>query len=135
MGDNGNDVKAARLASLVYNLDFFPLSKPLAVKWAERRLSKLISVNEEVISLLVPLIKNDENIIKLMMSTFLGRKCNGMTMNEMRDVIMQPDFAKRCVSRSYEIKEIDEQIRCLCPNKLSIYGCVDYEGVTGDYNF
>ena len=85
---------------------------------AESRLSELICVNEEVISLLVPLIENDENTIKSMMSTFLGRKCNGMTMNEMRDVIMQPDFAKRCVSRCYEIEEIDAQIRCLRPDRL-----------------
>ena len=97
----------------------------MAVKWAESHLSELICVNKEVISLLVPLIENDENIIKSMMSTFLGRKCNGMTMNEMRDVIMQPDFAKRCVSRCYEIEEIDEQIRWLCPDRLDIYGCVD----------
>ena len=130
-------VNSARLASMVYNIDLFPLSKPLAVKWAENRLSKLICVNEEVIQLLVPLIENDEKIVRSLMSTFLGRLCKGMTMNEMRDVIMQPDFAKKCVSRCSEIEEFEKQVRPLRPESLSIYGPADfdYKGIEGEYMF
>ena len=136
MKDDGSAVKAARLVSLVYNIDLFPLSKPLAVKWAENRLSKLICVNEEVIQLLVPLIENDEKIIRSLMSTFLGRKCKEMTMNDMRDVIMQPKFAEKCISRCHEIKEIGEQSRCLRPESLSIYGCGGYTScIEGKYTF
>ena len=71
------------------------------------------------------------------MSTFLGRLCKGMTMNEMRDVIMQPDFAKKCVSRCSEIEEIEKQVRPLRPESLSIYGPADfdYKGIEGEYIF
>ena len=80
--------------------------------------------------------ENDEKIIRSLMSTFLGRKCKEMTMNDMRDVIMQPKFAEKCISRCHEIKEIGEQSRCLRPESLSIYGCGGYTScIEGKYTF
>jgi hypothetical protein len=80
---------------------------------------------------LLPLIENDNETTKLMVSTYLGRKCVGMTMNEMRDLVKQPDFPEQCIFRNEQIKLLDEQREQLRVKDLRLRSGV--EGVNGDY--
>mmetsp|Transcript_8341 Transcript_8341/g.18057 ORF Transcript_8341/g.18057 Transcript_8341/m.18057 type:complete len:403 (+) Transcript_8341:81-1289(+) len=127
--------KLARLVSLIHHLNFFPLSKPLAVQWAARCLSNFAKVDEEMIRLFIPLIENDEKVIKSMVLTYLGRKSKGMSMTEMRDLIQQQDFPEKCILKCREIKDIDEQIGRLEPMALDISGCQADRDANGRYEY
>ena len=129
----GDNKKVAWLTAYIYDLDILPKSKPKAIKWGKRCLSRLVCVDEEIIKTLLPLIENDNETTKAMVSTFLGRKCIGMTMNEMRDLVKQPDFAEQCIIRNGEIRMLDKQRDRLIIKSLSVHGVVDL--VCGNYDF
>lgn len=125
-----------QLLSLIWPLNFFPLSKPLAVKYASRCLRTFHCVDEEMIRLLMPLVINDDKVIKSMVSTSLGRKCRGMTLNEMRDMIDLPDFPEKCISQCRLIEDIDEQRRRLHVAEFYIDTIIPREEVVvGRYKF
>ena len=127
-----DDQPLCRLVAMIYPLNFFPLSKPIAAEWAKRCLSKFKSVDEEMIRKLMPLVDNDEKVIKSMVSTYLGRKCKGMSMTEMRDLIKQPDFPNKAILRCKQIKEIDNQLSFLNVKELTIY---HPESIKGSYAY
>lgn len=110
------------LISMIWPLNGFPLSKPIAVNWASRMLRKFHTIDEGVFPVLMPLVENDEAIVKSMVSTYLGRMCKGMSMNEMRDLIKQQDFPEKCITRCKQIKALDDQIQRLSVEKVYIHG-------------
>ncbi len=131
----GNYPTMCKLITLIFELSFFPKSKPLAVEWAKYCMSTFIFLNDgDMIHSFLPLVENDENIVKAMMSTFLGKRCKTMSMNEMRDVIKQPDFPSQVILRCTQIKEIDEQLVHLTVGSLDIYSCSVNE-VNGSYKY
>lgn len=132
--DSSHILKLSRLVSFTHELNSFPLSTPLAVEWAKRCLGSLFVFDEEIFRLLMPLVENDDNTIKSMVSTLLGRKCKGKKMNEMRDLVKEPDFPKKCISRCRQIREIDEQRKCLHVGNLSVHGH-ETNYVDGSYVF
>ena len=123
----------AWLTRYIYDLpDFFPKSRPIAIKWGkEECLSQLRWGDEDTVKILLPLIENDNETTKAMVSTYLGRKCVGMTMNEMRDLVKQPDFPEQCIFRNEQIKQLDEQREQLRVNNLRL--SFGGEAVDGGY--
>ena len=108
--DREDQKNMAWIARYIYDLpDFFPKSRSIAIKWGKDWLSRLKWSDAELIKTLLPLIENDNETTKLMVSTYLGRKCVGMTMNEMRDLVKQPDFPEQCIFRNEQIRLLDEQ--------------------------
>ena len=85
--------------------------------------------------MLLPLVENDEKVFKSMLTTYLGRVCKGKTMNEMRDMINQPDFPEECLLRCKQIKDLDDQRYRLQMDKLDVSGCDSYTDVNGKYKF
>ena len=124
----------AWLTAYIYDLlpDFFPKSRPLAIKWGKKFLSRLWGDDEEMIKTLLPLIENDNETTRAMVSTFLGRKCVGMTMNEMRDLVKQTDFPEQCIVRNSQISMLDEQRQKLQIAYLDVCGASDL--VSGKYD-
>lgn len=134
--DQEDQKNLAWLTRYIYDLpDFFPKSRPIAIKWGKECSSRLRWSDEESIKTLLPLIENDSETTKLMASTYLGRKCVGMTMNEMRDLVKKPDFPEQCIFRNEQIKHLDEQRERLRVKDLRLrfggelvdgsYGCRD----------
>ena len=129
----------AWLTAYMYDLhDSFPKSRPRAIKWGKKCLSCLWGVDEEIIKTLLPLIDNDNETTSSMVSTFLGRKCVGMTMNEMRDLVKQPDFPEQCIVRNNQIRMLDEQRKQFKIKYFNVYGSDDlasgyYDEIKSDH--
>ena len=124
----------AWLTAFIYGLpDFFPKSRPLAIKWGKNALCKLWADEEEIIKKLLPLIENDNDSTRAMVSTFLGRKCAGMTMNEMKDLTKQTDFPEQCIVRNRQIEMLDDQRRHLKTQYLNVHEAGD-DLVSGQYD-
>ena len=138
-GYRGDQENLAKLTAYIYDLpDFFPKSRPLAIKWGKQRLCYLWHDDEEAIKMLLPLIENDDQTTRAMVSTLLGRKCAEMTMNEMRDLVKQADFPKQCIFRNRQIKMIDAQRQQLKTQNFKISGAGElvsgyYDEITSDH--
>ena len=131
--DGEDEKNMAWLTRYIYDLpDFFPKSRSIAIKWGkEECLSKLRWSDEDTVKTLLPLIENDNDTTKALVSTYLGRKFVGMTMNEMRDLVKQPDFPEQCIFRNEQIRLLDEQREQLRVKDLRLrFGG---EAVNGDY--
>ena len=122
-----------QVVSLIWPLNDFPLSKVVATKWAARCLRRFHRIDVEMMQTLLPLVENNESVIKSMVSTYLGRMCKGMSMNEMRDLVRQPDFPELCISMSKQINDIDEQLDRMQVKELYIHGCDDR--IHGSYEY
>ena len=132
---NAGFPELCQLVSLIWPLNCFPLSKPVAVQWATLNLKFLHCLDAEMLRMLLPLVENDEKVFKSMLTTYLGRVCKGKTMNEMRDTINQPDFPEECLLRCKQIKDLDDQRYRLQMNKLDVSGCDSYTDVNRKYKF
>jgi len=125
--------ECCQLVSLIMPLNDFPLSKIAAAAWAAQSLKRFHSIDVEMMQTLMPLVENDESIIKSMVSTYFGRMCKDMSMNEMRDLIKQPEFPKMCITRGHQIECLDEQLRRMRIKNLTVSGCGDM--VDGYYEY
>ena len=119
--------------------NFFPVTQPIAKEWASECLGQISFADEEVIGLLIPIVENDDKVIISLVSTFLGRKCRGMTLTEMRELILRQSNSLRNAvidpeHRSMEIKNIDDQVSHLKVKKLNVDGDERYNHVTGSYD-
>ena len=109
------------IASMIWPLNSFPRTKPLAVGWAKSCLRRFHSIDAEMFRMLLPLVENDNEVMQTMVSTYLGRNCKEeMSVNEMRDFISQPEFPEMCILRCKQIRELDEQRRRLQVKKIMV---------------
>jgi hypothetical protein len=133
-GYNRDEKNLAWLTAYIYDLppEFFPKSRPLAIKWGKQLLSFLCYDDEETIKTLLPILENDNETTRAMVSTLLGRECVGMTMNEMRDLVKQTDFPEQCIFRSKQIEMLDAQRRQLKTKNFNISGAGEL--VSGYYD-
>ena len=125
--------ECCQLVNLIMPLNDFPLSKIAAAAWAAQSLKRFHSIDVEMMQTLIPLVENDESIIKSMVSTYLGRKCKGMSMNDMRDLVKQPEFPKMCITRARQIRHLDDQLERMRTKNLHVSGCGDM--VDGYYDY
>ena len=125
--------ECCQLVSLIMPLNDFPLSKIAAAAWAAQSLKRFHSIDEDMMQTLMPLVENDESVIKSMVSTYFGRMCKDMSMNEMRDLIKQPEFPKMCITRGHQIKCLDKQLGRMRIKNLIVSGCGDM--VDGHYAY
>ena len=109
------------IASMIWPLNSFPRTKPLAVGWAKSCLRRFHSIDADMFRMLLPLVENDNEVMQTMVSTYLGRNCKEeMSVNEMRDFISQPEFPEMCILRCKQIRELDEQRRRLQVKKIMV---------------
>lgn len=86
----------AKLIVLSHRLNL-PMSMPLAIKYAGLSLRWLHSCDEELLTTFLPLVENENAVLRSMVSTLMGRKCKGMTPEDIHNVTKEKDFAKKCV--------------------------------------
>ena len=86
----------AKLIVLSHRLNL-PMSMPLAIKYAGLSLRWLHSCDEELLTTFLPLVENENAVLRSMVSTLMGRKCKGMTPEDIHNVTKEKDFANKCV--------------------------------------
>ena len=94
------------LAVMVYNLDL--PCKPKAMEYAAKILSTwLLHLREDEIKQLLPLVENDDVVLRAAVTTVVGRKSEDMSIEEIRAATKEEDFPTRCVTRTKQVKELD----------------------------
>jgi len=101
--------KVQQLAVMSFELNL-PKSCEPAVKFAAHRLGKMYIGSEEEILQLLPLVDNDEEVLRRMVWAVRGRHCKGMSVEEMLEVVKDPNFHSECIEIRKRIEESDRWI-------------------------
>ncbi len=101
--------KIHQLAILSFELKLTKSCKP-AVDCAKHRLGRMYVGSAEEILQLLPLVENDEDILRTMVWTVRGRHCKVMSVDEMLEVVKEPNFHTECVEICKRIEESDRWI-------------------------
>ena len=118
---------------MIWPLNGFLRSKPLAIDWAKRCMGRFHRIDEEMFQLLTPLVENDNEVLGRIVSTYLGRKGKGFTISQMQAMIKQPDFPEKCLLRNKQINELDTQLKRLRVKELKVFS-LGKEYWNGSYN-
>jgi len=94
------------LAALVYNMDLS--TKSNTVEYASNLISKwLTKLNEEQFRDLLPIVENNDAVLREAVTTVVGRSAKDMSIEEIRTTVKEKDYFERCRIRAEEVKEIE----------------------------
>lgn len=95
----GSSESTSAVVVLAWELNL-PKSNHLAVAWAGKSLKKLVHLNEETISVLLPLVENDDTVLTALVKTIKERLYKEMTIEEMREVTKRDSFPKEIMLKT-----------------------------------